>query len=85
MLALVHVRETSSSFLHFLRTTLRSYVGLVPFTDGDCHSIMLDAQITPTGAANLGPSPEEMYSLLDSYFEAVSTEASISHVNYLCN
>ena len=73
MLALVHVRETSSSFLHFLRKTLRSYVGLVPFTDGDCHSIMLDAEITPTGAAELGASPEEMYSLLDSYFEAVST------------
>ncbi|KUL82007.1 hypothetical protein ZTR_09646 [Talaromyces verruculosus] len=68
----IHVRETSSSFLHFLRKTLRSYVGLMPFTDGDCHFIMLDADITPRGAAELEPSPEEMYSLLDSYFEASS-------------
>jgi hypothetical protein len=54
---------------------------LVPFTDGDCHFIMLDADIRPTGAAELEPSPEEMYSLLDSYFEAVNTPISINRVN----
>jgi hypothetical protein len=45
---------------------------------------MLDAEITPTGATELEPSPEEMYLLLDSYFEAVSNSVSINRGKIFC-
>lgn len=80
MLTLVHICETSSSFLHFLRKTLKSYVGLVPFTDNDCNSIMLDAENYADRSGETRFFSRKNFLLSDSYFEAVRALVSINRI-----
>ncbi|KAJ5990751.1 hypothetical protein N7522_010958 [Penicillium canescens] len=69
----VHVRETSSlSFLFFLRRTVKSFVGSVPFTDGERHHFTVELDSRSSRVQSPQPSPARLYSLLDSYFEATS-------------
>jgi hypothetical protein len=69
----VYVGETSSlSFLHFLRKTVKAYVGSVPFTDSERRHIILETDIEQPANRTLELTTEKMYSLLESYCEAVS-------------
>ncbi|KAL2824861.1 hypothetical protein BDW59DRAFT_172595 [Aspergillus cavernicola] len=65
------VKETSSLlFLQFLRRTLKAYVGSVPFTDEELHHITIEHDSSTETADIQEVPPEELYALLDSYFEA---------------
>ncbi|KAL2825053.1 hypothetical protein BDW59DRAFT_180004 [Aspergillus cavernicola] len=70
----VYVGETSSqSFLHFLRQTVKAYIGSVPFTDGERQYVTLDVDLPIVGSdVSLNAPPEKLHSLLESYFEATS-------------
>ncbi|KAL4783702.1 hypothetical protein BJX76DRAFT_357726 [Aspergillus varians] len=69
-----YVGETSSlSFLHFLRKTVKAYVGPVSFTDVERHHIALETDAAPIKSGSLEYTSEKLYSLLDSYFEATSS------------
>ncbi|PYI00611.1 hypothetical protein BO78DRAFT_437872 [Aspergillus sclerotiicarbonarius CBS 121057] len=68
----VYVGETSSlSFLHFLRRTIKGYIGSVPFTDAEGHHVAIEPD-SVTGAEIPPASPERICSLLDSYSEVTS-------------
>ncbi|KAH8698967.1 hypothetical protein BGW36DRAFT_293888 [Talaromyces proteolyticus] len=70
---LVHVGEISSlSFLHFLRKTVKAYVGSVSFTDYELYHIMLETEIRQPAGSALDLPTEKIYCLLESYFEATS-------------
>lgn len=76
----VDTSETASlSFLHFLRKILKPYVGSMPFTDGQRHHRGLEPDISDGRSERLDVSPEEMYSLLESYFEGASTSDGPPH------
>jgi len=47
-------------------------VGSVSFTDGERHHTMLEVDVSEVESDRLNATPEKMYSLLESYFEAVS-------------
>ncbi|KAL3482149.1 hypothetical protein BJX99DRAFT_252862 [Aspergillus californicus] len=70
----VYVGETSSqSFLHFLRNTVKAYIGSVPFTDGERQFVSLDVDL-PLSADEtiLNKSQAHLQTLLESYFEATN-------------
>ncbi|KAL5341761.1 hypothetical protein BJX70DRAFT_395493 [Aspergillus crustosus] len=70
----VYVGETSSqSFLHFLRKTVKAYVGCVSFTDGERQYVTLDADLSVAARdVRLDTSLNNLQSLVDSYLEATS-------------
>lgn len=68
----VYTGETSSlSFLHFLRRTVKSYIGSVPFTDGEGYHVTIETEEPRFGSVTPIASLEVICSLLDSYLEAV--------------
>ncbi|OKL55458.1 hypothetical protein UA08_09281 [Talaromyces atroroseus] len=77
----VYVGETSSlSFLHFLRKTVKSYVGSVSFTDSERRHVVLETEIAqPADRTPPELTAEKIYDLLESYFEAVSRFSEGSH------
>ncbi|KAJ9136596.1 putative C6 transcription factor [Pleurostoma richardsiae] len=70
----VYIGETASlSFLHFLRQTLRPYVGPMSFTDGNRHNVMLEANLNEVHRAEAAVlTPEEQATFLASYLQATS-------------
>ncbi|KXJ94039.1 hypothetical protein Micbo1qcDRAFT_193315 [Microdochium bolleyi] len=69
----VYIGETASlSFLYFLRKTLRPFVGRTRFTDGETHNIMHEWETGHVESDHIEASAEQMYLLLESYFEATS-------------
>jgi hypothetical protein len=66
--------ETPSlSFLYFLRKTLRPFVGPTSFTD-DEHDVVAqtaEKDLNQDTSAAPSQSAQQLYGLLDSYFEAV--------------
>ncbi|KIX03820.1 uncharacterized protein Z518_07373 [Rhinocladiella mackenziei CBS 650.93] len=69
----VYVDGTASlSFLHFLRKTLRSYVGSLSFTDGDRYQTTIEVDVNDIERPVSDVTVEQIYSLLDSYFEDTS-------------
>ncbi|KAL2826774.1 hypothetical protein BJY01DRAFT_262219 [Aspergillus pseudoustus] len=70
----VFVGEASSqSFLHFLRKTVKAYIGSAPFTDGERQYVTLDVDLPSAGPdISLNTSPNKLRSLLEGYFEATS-------------
>lgn len=66
--------ETSSlSFLHFLKRTIKGYIGSVPFTEEGGQQVTVDTQDSAVEGLAQPLSFDERCSLLDFYFEAVST------------
>ncbi|KAL3249933.1 hypothetical protein ABHI18_011415 [Aspergillus niger] len=69
----VDVGETSAmSFLHFLRKTVKAYVGSVPFTDAERHHIVIDTDCCSTIEADENIEPKRMHTWIDFYNEATS-------------
>ncbi|GKZ57709.1 hypothetical protein AnigIFM49718_003038 [Aspergillus niger] len=69
----VDVGETSAmSFLHFLRKTVKAYVGSVPFTDAERHHIVIDTDCCSTIEADENIEPKRIHTWLDFYNEATS-------------
>lgn len=68
----VYVGETSSlSFLHFLRKTVKGYVGSVSFTDYERYHTVLEADPHPPSSLNLNATSEKITSWMNYYHEAV--------------
>ncbi|CAK41185.1 uncharacterized protein An12g06550 [Aspergillus niger] len=69
----VDVGETSAmSFLHFLRKTVKAYVGSVPFTDAERHHIVIDTDCCSTIEADENIEPKRIHTWIDFYNEATS-------------
>lgn len=62
---------TPLSFLGYLQKTLKPYVGLIRFTDGDKDNLMHEVNIRHVDTSNLECSSTQMYTFLEFYFEAV--------------
>lgn len=60
------------SFLHFLRKTVKAYVGSVPFTDAERHHIVIDTDCCSTIEADENIEPKRIHTWIDIYNEAVS-------------
>jgi hypothetical protein len=70
----VYMGETSSlSFLYFLKRTIKGYIGSVPFTEEGGQQVNMETQDSAVEGMAQPLSFDERCSLLDSYFEAVST------------
>lgn len=61
------------SFLHFLRKTIKAYVGSVPFTDAERHHIIIDTDFCSTTEDDQNIEPKRIHSYIEYYYEAVST------------
>ncbi|GAT30094.1 hypothetical protein RIB2604_03300660 [Aspergillus luchuensis] len=70
----VDVGETSAiSFLHFLRKTIKAYVGSVPFTDAERHHIIIDTDFCSTTTEDdQNIEPKRIHSYIEYYYEATS-------------
>ncbi|GFN11786.1 fungal specific transcription factor domain-containing protein [Aspergillus tubingensis] len=69
----VDVGETSAmSFLHFLRKTIKAYVGSVPFTDAERHHIIIDTDFCSTTEDDQNIEPKRIHSYIEYYYEATS-------------
>lgn len=68
----VYVGETSAlSFLHFLRKTVKAYVGSVPFTDSERYHIVIDMDHSPIANVDYKVQTNQVNSWMDFYYEAV--------------
>lgn len=85
LVIIVHGGESEPlSFLYFLRKTLRPFLGNIRFTDGGSQNVMPDEDGDEgTGNEIQDVSVEYMYSLLDSYFEAVGSCMSLPALSRL--
>ncbi|KAE8320907.1 hypothetical protein BDV39DRAFT_212965 [Aspergillus sergii] len=70
----VDVGETSAlSFLHFLRKTVKAYVGSVPFTDSERHHIVVDMDHYSSMSVNVdGVEREKLHVWMGFYNDATS-------------
>ncbi|KAE8307790.1 hypothetical protein BDV41DRAFT_584082 [Aspergillus transmontanensis] len=70
----VDVGETSAlSFLHFLRKTVKAYVGSVPFTDSERHHIVVDMDHCSSISVNVDcVEREKLHVWMGFYSEATS-------------
>lgn len=68
------VGETSAlSFLHFLRKTVKAYVGSVPFTDSERHHIVVDMDHCSSISVNVDSvEREKLHVWMGFYNDAVS-------------
>lgn len=63
----------SSSFLLYLRETLRPYVGPIPFTEDKIQDLLLETGMPIEMHGLVEPEADQIYTLAEYYFEAVST------------
>ncbi|KAJ5585764.1 hypothetical protein N7450_005551 [Penicillium hetheringtonii] len=69
----VYVGETSAlSFLHFLRKTVKAYVGSVPFTDSERYHIVIDMDHSPIANVDYKVQTNQVNSWMDFYYEATN-------------
>ncbi|GKZ35532.1 hypothetical protein AbraIFM66950_006194 [Aspergillus brasiliensis] len=60
------------SFLHFLRKTVKAYVGSVPFTDSERHHFLINTDPCSTTEIVSNLEPDQIDSYMDYYYEATS-------------
>ncbi|KAB8215088.1 hypothetical protein BDV33DRAFT_227853 [Aspergillus novoparasiticus] len=69
----VYVGETSAlSFLHFLRKTVKAYVGSVPFTDSERYHIVIDTDHSSIANVDYNVQANQVNSWMDFYYEATN-------------
>ncbi|KAH7035967.1 FMN-dependent dehydrogenase-domain-containing protein [Microdochium trichocladiopsis] len=68
----VYVGEASASFLYFLRTALKPFVGQTRFTDGEGYGISPTNEVELVIEGSFHLSTEQVHILLESYYEATS-------------